>query len=754
MERALGPGSILLGKYRVESVIGQGGMGLVLKVSHLELGEDLAVKVLLPEAAANPEVKGRFLREARSAARLRGEHVARVTDVGVLPDPIGLPFMLMEYLRGLDLSDEIARRITFPPGEAVDYVLQACEALAEAHAQGIVHRDIKPANLFLTSRPDGTPLVKVLDFGISKAPPSPNASVTKTEIVMGTPGYMSPEQMKAARDVDARADIWALGIALYEFLSGRRPFGGDSYSAILLAAATEPPAPMNPRVPRALQAAVLRCLEKDRRSRFQSVAELASALAPFARNRHEAITIVERTRLLLRPPSRDIAVAPYPAHTSAATTLSGSTGAVSGRSRRRVIAGSASLAGALVLLCIAALIVSGRVRDSGEPGTARSSLASPQASAPSSPPASAQVIEQPTVSQPAAAAALPQPSPSEPRAAPVEPEVRQVTTPVSPSVESTSAVAQRDRRAAQLVARCAALLAQRRWRDVPACASDLDAMGMRNDAQRLQAVAALERNAEIIDRRGRQAFITRNLKEVQAALREMPAESVYFKPLKSSFDKADALNVEKAKKIIQVYTSQRDCGGLKSYLSQNVGSNGTEAVVTLFRKAVDGCTEKGQPIVASGERSSERSSEAVIATPTSPPSGGSGYNADSPELPVRGDPDDAEQENHRGEGSGKGTDREKAQAAADPKCKESEIDAMLTQARGHFDAGRFDRSLALAAGVLECRQDIKVYRLAAMYACRAHDAESARKYFSKIPKDFQPAIVQTCQIENIVIQTE
>src|SRR5581483_9981572 len=231
MERVFSPGSILLGKYRVEGMLGQGGMGVVLKVTHLGLSEELAIKVLLPGAATNPEVTARFLREAQSAVRLRGEHVGRVSDVGMLPE--GLPFMVMEFLRGVDLCGELARRTTLPVGEAVDYTLHACEALAEAHTLGIIHRDIKPANLFLTTRPDGTPLIKVLDFGISKAS-GLDSMATRTEMVMGTPGYMSPEQMKTAKDVDARTDIWALGIVLYECLTGKRPFYGESFSAIVL----------------------------------------------------------------------------------------------------------------------------------------------------------------------------------------------------------------------------------------------------------------------------------------------------------------------------------------------------------------------------------------------------------------------------------------------------------------------------------------------------------------------------------------
>jgi serine/threonine protein kinase len=355
MGEIFGRGTVLLGKYRVESVLGRGGMGVVLKVVHLDLEEELALKVLLPEGATNQDVTARFLREAQAVVRLRGEHIARVRDVGVLPD--GLPFMVMEYLRGIDLCGEIARRVTLPPGEAIDYVLQACEALAEAHAHGIVHRDIKPANLFLTARPDGSPLIKVLDFGISKSPPNAAGVATRTEVVMGTPGYMSPEQMKASKDVDPRTDIWALGVVLYECLSGRRPFQGESFAATVLMAGMERPPPLDPRIAPGVHAAVLQCLEKDRRARFQSVAALAAALAPFARNQREAATIVERATHMQDGLHRGIEP-PLHWEPSPATTLSQSAGSTLARPRRRLAVGRGASLGTLVLLTIMALIVS------------------------------------------------------------------------------------------------------------------------------------------------------------------------------------------------------------------------------------------------------------------------------------------------------------------------------------------------------------------------------------------------------------
>ncbi|HSR98245.1 MAG TPA: serine/threonine-protein kinase, partial [Kofleriaceae bacterium] len=188
-------GSVLLGKYRVESVLGCGGMGSVFRVLHLQTGETLALKTMLPGLGVDPEMKARFLRESQAASRLRGEHVARVTDSGTLPD--GSPYMAMEYLHGVDLAEYLRRRL-LRPSEVVDLILQACVGLAEAHANQIVHRDIKPSNLFLTVKPDGSSLVKILDFGISKAPIySHGFEGTRSDLVMGTPAYMSPEQMKA-----------------------------------------------------------------------------------------------------------------------------------------------------------------------------------------------------------------------------------------------------------------------------------------------------------------------------------------------------------------------------------------------------------------------------------------------------------------------------------------------------------------------------------------------------------------------------
>jgi serine/threonine-protein kinase len=308
------PGSVLLGKYRVERVIGVGGMGAVIAARHLQLDERVAIKFLLPTMLEAGEIVQRFLREARAAIKIRSEHCVRVLDVGTLEG--GAPYMVMEYLDGQDLSGLLEQSGALPVEDAVDWVLQAAEALAEAHAMGIVHRDLKPANLFLTRRPDGTASVKVLDFGISKQTDSgADASVTKTQAVLGSPRYMSPEQMRSTRDVDARADVWALGAVVHELIAGQPPFDAETMTALCAAILQDPPNPLRARRPDApvqLETAILGALEKDRGRRYQNVAQLAAALAPFGTP--AASASAERiARVLGVPASRPGSVARPPA---------------------------------------------------------------------------------------------------------------------------------------------------------------------------------------------------------------------------------------------------------------------------------------------------------------------------------------------------------------------------------------------------------------------------------------------------------
>jgi serine/threonine-protein kinase len=287
-------------------------MGVVVAAMHEQLAQRVAIKMLLPEAKASPSSVARFTREARAAAAIRGEHVARVLDVGELAG--GVPYIVMEYLEGRDLADTIAERGPLPPDEAVAFVLQACEAIAEAHAAGIVHRDLKPSNVFVTARPDGTPLVKVLDFGISKALLSAGSegTLTTTSSFVGSPVYAPPEQLLRAHDVDARADIWSLGTILFEALAARPPFVGDSVMHVASRIFNETPTPLaelRPDLPPELCAVVMRCLKKKPDERFQDVRGLAEALAPFAPSHSVSAERVARIVAASKSPSQVAALA-------------------------------------------------------------------------------------------------------------------------------------------------------------------------------------------------------------------------------------------------------------------------------------------------------------------------------------------------------------------------------------------------------------------------------------------------------------
>jgi serine/threonine-protein kinase len=276
-------GEVLDGKYQIEELIGSGGSGFVVAARHLVIGQRVALKFLHQAVAENPEACERLVREARAVARIKSDHVARVLDVSVLPT--GAPYMVMELLLGTDLSRLRRARGHFPPSDAVDAVLQAGEAIAEAHAMGIVHRDLKPSNLFVVARPDRSLAIKVLDFGLSKSPERRKKPLTVTGVVAGTPHYMAPEQMQSLKHVDHRADIWSLGVLLYYLVSGTRPYDGKTLLTVWNAIRAGPPPPPHarvPAVPPGLSVVIMRCLERDPARRPQSLAELAQGLAPFA----------------------------------------------------------------------------------------------------------------------------------------------------------------------------------------------------------------------------------------------------------------------------------------------------------------------------------------------------------------------------------------------------------------------------------------------------------------------------------------
>jgi serine/threonine-protein kinase len=279
-------GDLFDGKYRIGSVLGTGAMAAVIAARHLGFDQMVALKILLPELCDDPEMVARFVEEGRTAIRIRSEHVVRMLDVGVFA---GRAYLVMEHLEGNDLEAVLQMDGPLPFTTAVDLILQACEAIGEAHALGIVHRDLKPANLFLTRRLDGSACLKVLDFGISKMPrPDPAAArsgshPTLRSMVMGSPHYMSPEQI-ASGAADGRADIWSLGAILYELLTGHLAFGGSTTSEVYARVFQGTPVPMvrlRSDVPDEVAIAVSRCLERDLPRRWRSVADLARALAPF-----------------------------------------------------------------------------------------------------------------------------------------------------------------------------------------------------------------------------------------------------------------------------------------------------------------------------------------------------------------------------------------------------------------------------------------------------------------------------------------
>lgn len=285
-------GALISNRYRIVDVIGAGGMAFVLAARDEETERPVALKILRPELAQFDVAKARFLREAGAAARIKSEYVAEVFDVGTTDE--GLAFIVMEHLEGQTLEELMHQRGALPVEEAVDYTLEALEALAHAHALGVVHRDIKPANLFAVRGADGSLLVKILDFGISKTNPlvSARRQLTVRNAVLGSPAYMSPEQARSSTDVDQRTDIWSLGVILYELLAARPPFEGDTPVRIITSISKDAPKPLRqfrPDVPEALEAVVLRCLERNLDLRFANAAELGRALAPFASEQAKAL---------------------------------------------------------------------------------------------------------------------------------------------------------------------------------------------------------------------------------------------------------------------------------------------------------------------------------------------------------------------------------------------------------------------------------------------------------------------------------
>jgi len=429
------PGDILLGKYRVEDIIGVGGMGCVVKAAHLYLQQPVAIKILLPQMTQSPGTVARFVREAQAMGQLRSEHIARVMDVGTMPD--GVPFMVMEYLDGYDLNQILRHHGPQMPTAVVDLMLQACEGIAEAHAIGIIHRDIKPSNFFITRRPDGSNLLKILDFGISKTAREVS-ELTGTQTVIGTPTYMAPEQMRQARSTDPRSDVWAMGVVMYQMLAGRPPFEAETYAELVLKVGTDPPAPLHVALPNGLHTIVMRCLEKDPKNRIQSVGELSRMLAPFASDPLSAQQSADRAGRILTTPRGSQpgfplgagpggggltppALTPKSWNANDGSSLSGSAGQVGTqqvRSKRGwVIGGVASL-------CIAAggggFLIANATKSSGDGGGSATTSGESHVTAPDTTGPATQPAPPPPTTPPAPAKAS-SPAPSLPPPTPTMP---------------------------------------------------------------------------------------------------------------------------------------------------------------------------------------------------------------------------------------------------------------------------------------------------------------------------------------------
>lgn len=447
----------MAGKYQLVRVLGEGGMGVVYEAEHVRLKQRVALKMLLPELLRADDLVQRFEREARASSQLRSRHTARVVDVDHTPD--GVPYMVMEFLEGRDLDAELQVRRALPMEEAVDYLLQASGAMDEAHALGIVHRDLKPSNIFLAREHDGRCVAKILDFGISKVSSEGDSKLTSAEAVMGTAMYMAPEQVRSSRNVDARADIWSLGVILYELLAGRAPFVGTP-TQVVASIVTDDPAPLQElvQVPPALAAVVARCLTRDPARRFQSVRELMAALLPFAHaDSQGCITAREALRTQIRvhvtasaDPSSPATVADANGKTVPGWTQPG----IDTSSSRASIVGFVAVGVALLLGAFIAWRLVGSTPSAGNPvviatvtqPTPSSSIAVPSAVAGSSTPSSAPVPPAPVPPATSVGSSAPvpvqiqkiAPKASAGKAGAIPPQTAQTTAPPPPKPQSTN----------------------------------------------------------------------------------------------------------------------------------------------------------------------------------------------------------------------------------------------------------------------------------------------------------------------------
>jgi len=392
-------GDIIADKYRVDGQLGEGGMAIVFAAHHLLLDKPIAVKLLSPELPRLPQIIERFLTEARAAARVDSPHVARVMDVGVLVN--GLPYMVMEKLDGCDLEELLRLEKQLAIGDAVDYVLQALAGLATAHTLGVIHRDLKPSNLFLAHQADGSAIVKILDFGIAKLDSA--TRVTQQGQAVGSPTYMSPEHIRNDAIVDHRTDIWAMGVVLYELLTGRPPIEEDGVGETLAAVLNKkapPPSALRPEIPPELDAAIMRCLEHQAGERWPDVAHFARAIAPFGTGACAALpdsieqTLRQQLRrysgqaFVPRPPAPVTPMAPVTVNPNALTQEAPAVTEDSippelrgGRKKWWVLFGVAATAGATYVLLVNMHVIQSFASTAPSPSGVASESALPGASA-------------------------------------------------------------------------------------------------------------------------------------------------------------------------------------------------------------------------------------------------------------------------------------------------------------------------------------------------------------------------------------
>ena len=795
MEGTPRAGAVLVGKYRVDSVLGREGLCIVLRVTHLRVAGQPVFKMILPEATASLAVHARFLKEAQATAHLCGEHVARIIDVGLFPS--GAPYLVMEHLHGGDLAGELARRGALGTAEAVDTLLQCCDALAEAHAHGIVHRDIKPANIGLIARADGPAMVKLLDLGISKMLAAVDNPLARTDSVMGTPGYMAPEQYRLGDELDARTDIWALGAVLYECLTGARAFPGAARGGPAHA-----PRPMDFRIPEALQASVSRCLDADREARYPTIAALAAALAPFAHDPHAAAVVVERAKLWSQGINPGLEPPPQYAMTSGPV-------ADPVRRRRYMTIGAVALAVSLCGIATAALIRPGRTHGSAPaPKAAVASGAAPAAARPSgtaasgsattavpvgppsaSPPsASPPSANPPSANPPSAAAASANPpsaavasanSPSAgppsaastpaaklpPAAAPPAPTTTAAARPNEATPAEASAIRpapagapRGDSEAAQKLAHCGDLQSQKQWQALDDCATELARLGSDDRAEKLHTTARQERQNERLHDKLRQALRDGDLQEAQAALQLIGAGSVYLGPARDSFTTAERDRADEARRKAQSLAASHDCAGIKRYIAE-LGSSATDRVLAAARTV--SCDEQLAPDERPDKADRDKPDKADRDKPDK-------ADRDKPDKPDRDKPDKADRDKPDRDKPDKADrdkpDRDKPDRAARPAsppgpaltakqrkeaCDSVDVSDLMTRAATQYAAGAPGAALSLARIALGCKQTDRMYWLATMYACAAHDAAAARQYFPRVPSNLQPGIEQKCQQDNL-----